>query len=402
MNHHDGGGKWWLNQSGPEKIRLLEGPSAGGRGQARVNALIDLDRDGNVDWLHEKPGVCWELGDGKGGFKYAGSVPSGAVRNETNVHYGDLRGKGFIDLVIHWGRYDNGKGRSRILFNDGNLRFVDATAKAGLADRDGLAVKGVGDVNQDGLPDLMLLEDRKPAVYPNGGKGRFHKLAGAFEGIEAARKPSYVSWGLATVTDFDNDGVADVIWNGRNFLWVFRGLGGGRLCYMNRTWGIDDFAAATVDDGLCFGDIDGDGDLDIIGYGLGGGSNRRKVKVYRNDLPGRNWVRVRPVGAPGNINAAGAKIRIYRPGQTRNALWDEQVQIVSSQSAQSYYSHALTERHFGLAKLPAVDVVVEFYPSGRKVSAKGVRAKTTVVVQERHPTPVEGTAGGTLTIGAGP
>ena len=32
-------------------------------------------------------------------------------------------------------------------------------------------------------------------------------------------------------------------------------------------------------------DIDDDGDLDIIGYGLGGSNNRRQVKVYRNDLP---------------------------------------------------------------------------------------------------------------------
>ena len=348
MNYRDGGGKWWINQSDLGRVSLKEGVLAGGRGQARVNALVDLDRDGKVDWLHEKPGVGWELGDGKGTFRWGGSVPSGAVRNETNVHYGDLRGKGIIDLVIHWGRYDNTEGQSRVLFNDGDLHFTDVTTEVGLSDQDGLAIKGVGDVNQDGFPDLMLLEHKKPEIYLNDRQGRFRKLDGALQGVDLARKPHYVSWGLATVTDFDNDGVADVIWNGRNFLWVFRGLGGGRFQYVNRNWGIDDFAAATVDDGLCFGDIEGDGDLDIVGYGLEGDHNRRQVKVYRNDLPKRNWIRVRPVGAPGNINAAGAKIRIFRAGQTENALWDEQVQIVSSQSAQSYYALALTERHFGL------------------------------------------------------
>lgn len=383
MNYRDGGGKWWMNQSSPGKVSLKEGVLAGGRGQARVNGLIDLDRDGKVDWIHEKPGVCWELGDGKGTFVPGGNVPSCAVRNETNVHYGDLRGNGVIDLVIHWGRYDNGKGQSRVLFNDGRLHFTDVTVEVGLSDRDGLAVKGVGDLNQDGFPDLMLLQNRRPEIYLNDGKGHFRRLDGALLGIEAARKPHYVSWGLATVTDFDNDGVADVIWNGRNFLWALRGLGGGRLKYMNRKWGINDFAAATVDDGLCFGDIDDDGDLDIIGYGLEGGNNRRQVKVYRNDLPKRNWIRVRPVGAPGNINAAGAKIRIFPARDTRDALRDEQVQIVSSQSAQSYYSYALTERHFGLDKLSAVDVVVEFYPSGKKVAIKGAKANTTIEICER-------------------
>ena len=134
--------------------------------------------------------------------------------------------------------------------------------------------------------------------------------------------------------------------------------------------------------GIASLDLDGDGDLDIIGYGLAGDDNQRQVKLYRNDLPKKNWIRVRPVGAPGNINAAGSKIRIYRAGQTENALWDEQVQIVSSQSAQSYYAFALTERHFGLDTLPAVDVMVVFYPSGRTVTLQHVKANATIEVHE--------------------
>ena len=79
---------------------------------------------------------------------------------------------------------------------------------------------------------------------------------------------------------------------------------------------------------------------------------------------------------------AGARIRIFRAGQTENALWDEQVQIVSSQSVQNYYAFALTERHFGLDALPAVDVMVEFYPSGRTVTLQHVKANATVEVRE--------------------
>jgi hypothetical protein len=364
-----------MNQSTPGKVRLRDsGVVAGPGGQARANALIDLDRDGKLDWLHERPGIAWELGDGQGGFKPAGSVPTGATRNESNVHYADLQGKGFIDLAVHWGRYDNEKGRSR-------LGFTDVTKDAGLSDQDGLAIKGVGDVNQDGFADLIVLENKKPEVYLNDGKGRFTRLDGAFEGWQAARKPTYVSWGLAVVSDFDNDGVADIIWNGRNWLWVFRGLGGGKFRYVNKEWGIVDFSAATVDDGLCFGDIDGDGALDIIGYAPGAG-DRRMVKVYRNSLPRRNWVRIRPVGLAGNVNAAGAKIRVFEAGRADKPIWNEQVQIVSSQSAQSYYSYARTERHFGLGNRQKVDVSVEFYPSGKQVQKKGVPANRIVTVHE--------------------
>jgi hypothetical protein len=390
MNDGDGGGRWWINESTPGKVSMRDsGVTAAHGHQARANALIDLDRDGNVDWLHARPGVVWQNGDGSGGFPRGGAVDAGGVKNETNIHYGDLQGKGFIDLALHWGRYENEKGRSCLLFSDDKGVFTNATKAAGLSDQDGLAIKGIGDVNQDGWPDLIVLENKKPEIYLNDGKGHFTKLEGAFEGWQAsAHKPAYASWGLAVVTDFDNDGVADIIWNGRNFLWVFRGMGGGKFKYMNKEWGITDFSAATVDDGLCFGDIDGDGALDIIGYGTGGSGEQREVKVYRNNLPKLNWLRVRPVGLTGNINAAGAKIRIFEAGKSGTAaagekpLWCEQVQIISSQSAQSYYSYAQTERHFGLGDWDKADVSVEFYPSGKKVEKKNVSANRIVTVFE--------------------
>ncbi|MCX5683946.1 MAG: VCBS repeat-containing protein, partial [Planctomycetota bacterium] len=183
------------------------------------------------------------------------------------------------------------------------------------------------------------------------------------------------------------DGVADILWNGRNFLWVLRGKGDGTFVYMNAAWGIDDKSAATVDDGLCFGDIDGDGRLDIIGY-TGDLDGQRRIKVYRNDLAPGHWLRVRPVGAAGNRGAAGAKIRITEAGGTdRKLLWYEQVMILASQSAHSYYSLARTERHFGLGPRTAVDVSVEFYPSGKKVERKNVPADCAVEIAEEASAP---------------
>src|SRR5262249_47326779 len=137
--------------------------------------------------------------------------------------------------------------------------------------------------------------------------------------------------------------------------------------------------AASVDDGLCFGDINGDGALDLVGYTSTG--NQRRVAVYRNDLPKQHWLRVRPIGRPGNRGAAGAKIRLTAP-TTGELLAYEQVAIYDSQAAASYYSHAVTERHFGLGQRQEVDVSVEFYPSGQRVQQKGVRADTTVEIVE--------------------
>ena len=377
MTWQDGGGKWWINDSTPGRLSFHESNITAG--QARANAMIDLNRDGNVDWLHERPGVTFEFGDGKGNFRPGGHLEVAPTKNEINMHPADFNGDGFIDLAVHWGRYDYERGKSRIYFNDQKMNFTNATLTSGLQE-DGFAIKGVGDANQDGNSDLLVLEGGRPELYLNNGKGQFTRKADAFEGMESASKPRYVSWGLAVVTDFDNDGVADILWNGRNFLWVLRGLGGGRFTYMNKAWGVEDKSAASVDDGLCFGDIDGDGDLDIIGY-TGSLDGQRLVKVYRNDVATQNWLRVRLTGVGGNRCAAGAKIRVTEHGQADKLLWFEQVAILDSQSAHSYYSLTPTERHFGLGGRSEVDLRVEFYPSGKRVQREA-KANSTVLISE--------------------
>jgi hypothetical protein len=58
------------------------------------------------------------------------------------------------------------------------------------------------------------------------------------------------------------------------------------------------------------------------------------------------------------------------------------VAVWGRQSFHSYYAASRTERHFGLGSCSTVDVQVEFYPSGRRVERKNVRAGRTVVIAE--------------------
>jgi hypothetical protein len=189
---------------------------------------------------------------------------------------------------------------------------------------------------------------------------------------------------------------------------VLRGTGGGHFAYQNDGWGnISHFAEASVDGGFAFGDIDADGDLDLLAFTSG--DPTRQVALYRNDLPKQHWLNVRPVGLAGNKAAISSKIRIYEPG-TDHLLWFEEVLAFSKQAQQNYYAFDALERHYGLGAHDKVDVTVTFYPSGTVVRKDGIATDSTVLIGEdgtngiveppSHPTPSDAGAGGASMGGA--
>jgi VCBS repeat protein len=386
MTFEDGGGRWWRNLSRPGLLEFQPTDIMRGTNTARRQAMIDIDRDGRADWLRGSgAGIHFDLADGKGGFAAAGEPslkfgPPG--QSERLCLPVDLDGDGLIDLVTEWGHYAEPEGHSRIFRGGRDRTFTDVTVEAGIP-LSGTSIKGAGDLDGDGAVDLICLAGGHVEIYRNDGRGHFEKKPGAVRGDPG--RVAAGSWGLAVVTDLDNDGIPDVLIDGRNFLKVLRGAGGALLVHANTDWGIRDLAAASVDDGLCFGDIDGDSRLDIVGYRDIG--NQKRVAVYHNQLPPRHWLDVRPVGLAGNRGAAGAKIRLHEPASGR-LLGYEQVVINDSQAAASCFSFARTERHFGLGDRTAVDVSVEFYPSGATVHRRGVRADQTIAIAEEEAAPL--------------
>jgi hypothetical protein len=259
------------------------------------------------------------------------------------------------------------------------MNFVEKTTELGLK-TEHLALLGAGDVDQDGDVDLIGFEDKKfpQVIYLNDGHGMFSPLASAVTGTPGSA--DYSLWGLATVTDMDNDGVADILIDGRFFFHVLRGTGGGHFTYQNEDWGkITHTAEGSVDGGFAFGDLDADGDLDLIGFTAG--DPNRQVALYRNDLPARHWLNVRPVGLPGNKPATNSQIRIYEAG-TDHLLWFEEVLAFSKQAQQNYYAFDQLERHYGLDARTSVDVTITFYPSGTTVRKDGALADSTIVIGE--------------------
>jgi hypothetical protein len=312
---YDGNCRWWTNSSTPGAVNFT---AANPNLTSRQEALVDINKDGRVDWLTDGgTGIDFNFGSGTGGFTVGDQnlfvFDDPALRDDGMAPIAaDLDGDGDQDLVVSWGRYEFEKGRTALFRNEGNATFTNVTTSAGLY-QDNLAILGVGDYDQDGDIDLIGLENRQfpHSIFLNDGSGTFSKNAGAITGSPTG-SPLYSGWGLASFTDLDNDGVGDIIVGGRQYTHVLRGTGNGNFEYKNTAWGISNSGDGNLDNTYAFGDIDGDGDLDIAVLP----SSRTNI-LYRNDLPA-------PVAAPdrkapffpaflekGGISGSGAGTEIF-------------------------------------------------------------------------------------------
>ncbi len=116
----------------------------------------------------------------------------------------DLDGDGLLDILLLNGGGPKGRP-NRLLRQTQGGRFEDVSAGSGLDYSAFCVGVAVGDVNNDGLPDVLVTEYGGARLFLNQGKGKFKDMTGA-SGI---RNPQ---WGTsAAFVDFDRDGLLDLV-----------------------------------------------------------------------------------------------------------------------------------------------------------------------------------------------
>nr|VFJ63241.1 MAG: Repeat domain-containing protein [Candidatus Kentron sp. DK] len=132
----------------------------------------------------------------------------------------------------------------------------------------------------------------------------------------------------------------------------------------------DGLARSLVGRGAAFGDLDNDGDLDIVLTQVG-----RAPVLLRNDQAlGHHWLRIRLVGG-GTVNrdAIGARVELTAGGITQHR------QIMPTRS---YLSQVELPVTFGLGDTETVEAVRVFWPDGsrQELAGKDVRVDSMMTI----------------------
>ena len=124
-----------------------------------------------------------------------------------------------------------------------------------------------------------------------------------------------------------------------------------------------------VSRGTAFGDIDNDGDIDI----LVANSNQPPSLLMNKGGNQKNWLMFKTIGIISNRDGIGTRITVIS-GQLR--------QIREVKSGESYLSQNDMRVHFGLGISTKADVVEIRWPSGLVETFKDVKANQLLVVTE--------------------
>jgi len=125
----------------------------------------------------------------------------------------DFDGDGDLDIyLVNSGRSPQAVGQlpktlrteNRLYRQEANGRFTDATAESGLGDSNYGISCAVGDVDNDGDPDVLVTNYGRDRLYLNDGKGHF-------QDVTEVSKLTSTGWAnSAAFCDYDRDGRLDL------------------------------------------------------------------------------------------------------------------------------------------------------------------------------------------------
>ena len=251
--------------------------------------------------------------------------------------------------------------------NQGNLFFSEVSQLSGVAKTDWSWSVLMSDFDNDGKRDMFVANGYKRDVFDGDAQQKLgeyvrlnsHKFQSAEEMMEKGFK------------DFIN--VYDQI-KVKNFL--FKNKGDLQFENVGDAWG---FNETSFSNGAAVGDLDNDGDLDLVINNLDDESF-----IYENTSASyNNYLKVKLTGPKGNADGIGAKVTIYT---------GDNLQYFENKTVRGYLSSNEPTVHFGLGKIEKVDSLTVVWNEGKESRIRDVEKNQLVTVaydQAVRPTKVK-------------
>jgi len=230
----------------------------------------------------------------------------------------------------------------------------------------------IGDIDGDGLIDILVVDLEYGALYRNKGNGLFEDIT----------EKSGISWPLAgkgawaaALFDYDNDGDLDIVSaNGTaeelipQYPLLLENDGKGHFRDVGKTHG-EYFSTKNSGRGLAVWDFDNDGDLDIIISHVG---TNIAATLLRNDGGNTNhWLGLTLKGKNGAPSATSAKVIVTAGGKK---------QVLINQWATSYVSNNDPRLHIGLGREKMITLIEIYWNNGQKEVYRNIETDRYVTI----------------------